>query len=297
MLRWLSFGKLPRENLPLIINHFFQESPFVENFQKKKRYSRAKTCGLFRYLSRMAKALGFCMIESLETTPLLSHSKLADEELVSACANSTDEDLWDEFFARFRAVIAGAVYRETSKGGSVSTQVLQDLTQETCLKILDPDRKVLARFKPRHPGSVKGFLRAVTINLVIDHLRAVGRERNRIADNVDVTQEDSLSAADITETVTRIERNLLLQKVDTVLVESEGPTARRDRNIFWFHYQKGMSAREISEVQGVGLSAKGVEATLRRTTMLVRERLTTSGQGAQKSEKNGGEDFKAAASL
>jgi RNA polymerase sigma factor (sigma-70 family) len=190
--------------------------------------------------------------------------KLADDELVRACTNSLDQDLWAEFFARFLNVIAGAVYRTISRGGVFWAQTLEDLTQDACLKIFDPTRKVLAQFESRQPGSVKVFLRTVTKHLVLDSVRAHRHEKRQ-----------SLSPPiGIAETGSQIERNLLFQQIDKVLRASKAATAQRDRAIFWFHYKAGKTAREISEMSGGVLSLKGVESTLRRTTKLVRQKLT-----------------------
>lgn len=254
---------------------------FLDPFKKRNDGDDEKPADIFPlYELGTREALGFAMIDSLQTTAPVPYTDLADEDLLRACANSRDSELWGEFFARFYQLIAVAVYRATTmRGGGVPTAVLADLTQDTCAKIFDPTRKVLARFEPRHSGAVKGFLRAVTMHLVIDYLRADGRERSRVVTSPNVAGDDVSVAPDRTlGTVSAIELSVLQQKIDRILVEWDIPTARRDRDIFWYHYQHGMSAREISEVLGIGLSVKGVETALLRAVTLVRKKLKNPGK-------------------
>jgi hypothetical protein len=44
-------------------------------------------------------------------------------------------------------------------------------------------------------------------------------------------------------------------------------------SIFWFFYEQGYTAKEISLLPAVGLTVKGVEAALLRLTRHVREKL------------------------
>jgi hypothetical protein len=52
--------------------------------------------------------------------------------------------------------------------------------------------------------------------------------------------------------------------------------------IFWFFYEQGYTAKEISLLPNVGLTVKGVEAVILRLTRYVRERL--EGNAPEKDE-------------
>jgi len=157
------------------------------------------------------------------------------------------------------------------------------------MKLYDPDRNPLSRFKPRHPASARAFLRVVTMNLVYDHLRAGRRETSHVAFSSDEESHDRLPApSQAGGSPSSIERGILLEQVNSALADSEAATAGRDRQIFWFHYREGMSPREISKLPWVGLTVKGVESTLFRVTKLVRHKLAQSRlEGAQSSDMPG----------
>jgi hypothetical protein len=54
---------------------------------------------------------------------------------------------------------------------------------------------------------------------------------------------------------------------------SSSETYDRDMAIFWFFYEQGYTAKEISLLPSVGLTVKGVEAVLFRVARNVREKL------------------------
>ena len=68
-------------------------------------------------------------------------------------------------------------------------------------------------------------------------------------------------------------RRRLLSALERVSGEAENPA--RDRDILRLHYQEGYSAAEIAEM-GIGLSARGVEAVLRRAKARIEELLRES---------------------
>jgi hypothetical protein len=53
---------------------------------------------------------------------------------------------------------------------------------------------------------------------------------------------------------------------------ASSPTYERDVAIFWFFYEQGYTAKEISLLPAVGLTVKGVEAVLFRLARHVREK-------------------------
>jgi RNA polymerase sigma factor (sigma-70 family) len=210
----------------------------------------------------------------LYSTSYVDYLNLSDDELVRVCAVCKDSAPWEVFVQRFQPLIAGAVYRAIVRAGGLSMGNLEDLVQEAYTKLYDPGRNVLAGFVPRHPGAVRAFLRAVTMNLVYDHLKAVGRQKwgaNQTDNTLDNEMQPLLE--DAAGSSSAIERGILLKEMDLVLRESGNPNVNRDRRIFWFHYRLGMSAREIAELPSLGLSVKGVESTLLRLTRLIRGRL------------------------
>jgi RNA polymerase sigma-70 factor, ECF subfamily len=238
---------------------------------ERKRSPAGKTLLLPRSRAQI------CLYVRLRSKHLsVPYTPLSDEDLVCACAASKDSVLWQEFIERFGKVISVAVYRVV-RDRAATPDLLEDLIQETYKKLYDPLRNPLSRFVPRHPGSARCFLRAVTMHLVSDHLRADRRDKKRVTAKLDIESEEGLSKSPLSPgAAATIERRVLLEEVDLALTTSMAPTARRDRRIFWAHYREGMSAREIAALPSIELTVKGVEASLFRITKFVRTKLADS---------------------
>src|SRR5438132_13891705 len=95
------------------------------------------------------------------------------EELIRACAENGDAAAWDEFVRRFHKLIAGVVLRTASRWGQSLPAEVDDLIQETYLKICADRKRLLSEFTPRHPEAFYGYLKIVTANVVHDHFRAL----------------------------------------------------------------------------------------------------------------------------
>jgi DNA-directed RNA polymerase specialized sigma24 family protein len=76
-----------------------------------------------------------------------------------------------EFIRRFQLVIAAAVLRTARQWGEPSRAQLDDLTQNTYLKLCENDSRLLRSFQPRHEDSIYGFLKVVAANVVHDHFK------------------------------------------------------------------------------------------------------------------------------
>src|SRR5690242_10687121 len=93
------------------------------------------------------------------------------EELIQACAEGGDDVAWEEFVRRFHDLIAGVVLRTARRCGSTSVTLVQDLIQDTYLKICADPCRLLTEFTPKHPDAFYGYLKVVTSNVVLDYFR------------------------------------------------------------------------------------------------------------------------------
>jgi RNA polymerase sigma-70 factor (ECF subfamily) len=82
------------------------------------------------------------------------YSDSSSTELVRACAGSKNEEAWAEFIRRFQVVIAAAVLRTARHWGEPLRPQLDDLIQDTYLKLCENDCRLLRSFQPRHEDSV-----------------------------------------------------------------------------------------------------------------------------------------------
>jgi RNA polymerase sigma-70 factor (ECF subfamily) len=198
------------------------------------------------------------------------------EELIKACAEGDNPAAWEEFIGRFHVLIAAVVARTARRWGSSSVALVDDLIQETFLKIYADRKRLLSEFTSQHPESFYGFLKVITANVVNDYFRAQ-RSQKRGSGQLEASLDESVAVAHGAATNRPAEdvfRNMLLKEVERALSSCiAGAEEKRDRTIFWLYYREGVSARAIAGLPWISLNVKGVESVIHRLTRCVRERL------------------------
>jgi RNA polymerase sigma-70 factor (ECF subfamily) len=195
--------------------------------------------------------------------------------LVNACAESGDGAAWQEFVSRFRRGVSLSIIRTAHQWGAVPHQVVDDLVQETYLKLCADRCRALREFAAHHPEAIVGYIKTVAVNVAHDHFKSLrsqkrgsGETAQPIEDEEPKAESGSFGGQDA------MEQEVLLKEIHRCLETcSEGPDQERDRLIFWLYYQQGMSAKAIAGLPTIGLTAKGVESAIFRLTRLVRERV------------------------
>jgi RNA polymerase sigma-70 factor (ECF subfamily) len=101
----------------------------------------------------------------------MDYASVSPEELVLACRQTDDVAAWREFVCRFHRLIATVALRVARRWGESSPQLIDDLVQETYLKLCGDNFRMLRKFKSDHPDAFCGYLNVVTANLVHDHFK------------------------------------------------------------------------------------------------------------------------------
>jgi RNA polymerase sigma-70 factor, ECF subfamily len=166
--------------------------------------------------------------------------------------------------------------RVARQWGDSSSQVVDDLIQETYLKLCANGLRVLQSFRSAHKDAIYGYIKVFTANLVHDHFKVANSQKRgggTAASSLDGTDRQPTAQAS-RSTATTLERGVLMQQVDACLqLVAVGPGSERDRRIFWLYYRVGLAASAIAALPTIGLSTKGVESTLLRLTRQVRQQL------------------------
>jgi RNA polymerase sigma-70 factor, ECF subfamily len=206
----------------------------------------------------------------------MNYAAMSTEELVSACAESNLAPAWEEFVRRFHRLIAGVAIRTARGWGETSPQLIDELVQETYLKLCADRASLLRSFDSQHPDAFCGYLKVLTTNLVHDHFRAQRtHKRGRGQFEVPIDEQEVVPAVTAIDGVASIERDVLLREIDDVLSSSlSGAEKKRDRIIFWLYHRCGLTAYAIAQLPSVSLTVKGVESVIHRLTRTVREQLT-----------------------
>lgn len=200
-------------------------------------------------------------------------SSISANELGRLCCHSGSDDVWREFVRRFQRPIALSVLRVARSWGIHSPATVDDLVQETFLRLCADDCRLLRAFVPREPDSIIGYLKVVAANVTRDKLRADNTQKrggsmerhNPEGADLDTLFVSSTALAEMDRAVRRTEIDRALRSlVPHALTE-------RDRTIFWLYFEQGFSAREIGSIASIGLTVKGVESSIHRTIQQVRE--------------------------
>jgi RNA polymerase sigma-70 factor, ECF subfamily len=202
----------------------------------------------------------------------MDYAALSAERLILACTQTRDAAAWEEFVRRFHRLIATVALRVARRWGDSSRQVVDDLVQETYLKLCADNFYILRSFKSQHPDAFYGYVKVVTANLVHDHFKAAhsGKRGSGMVDSAADAQITSEAGASAKSS----ERAILLQQVDGLLSRlAGGRNLERDRRVFWLYYRVGLTANVIASLPAIGLSIKGVESTILRLTRLLRHEL------------------------
>ena len=209
---------------------------------------------------------------------MVRYAKFSSTELVRACAGSKDEGAWTEFIRRFHVVIAAAVLKTARRWGEPLRPQLDDLIQDSYLKLCENDSRLLRSFQPRHKDSIYGFLKVVAANVVHDHFKsalAAKRGAGQTEAISDPIRIDSKTAA--IDSFDAVSRRLQIEQVEKVLrLVTAGKDQKRKCMIFWLRHRQGHTASEIAAIPSIGLTTEGVESVLLRLAIMIRAHLISS---------------------
>lgn len=203
-----------------------------------------------------------------------SYSSISLDELVRRCSESGEEAAWEEFVRRSHRLIATVVLRTAQRWGSISTALVDDLIQETYLKICSERRRIFSEFQPRHPDAFYGYLKVIAANLVHDHFRAEHSQKRGSARTETSFDEPFVDMPAAISAGEDIHRQILLKEAEAALCAgTPNKKQTRDRIIFLLYYRYGLTAQAIALLPSISLTVKGVESIIHKLTRYVRERL------------------------
>ena len=207
----------------------------------------------------------------------MDYSTLTAQELALTCFRSGNETAWSEFVRRFHPLIARVVLRVARQWGDTSPQVVDDLIQDTYLKLCADRVRFLENFTSTRPDAIYGYIKVFTANLAHDRFkenRSKKRGGRALTTSIDSDKADlAIQGERLTEA--SLERHVLIQQIDACLkVVCSGPNSERDRRVFWLYFRTGLAASAIAQLRPIGLTTKGVESILLRLTREIRERLS-----------------------
>lgn len=198
----------------------------------------------------------------------MSAEEIPIRELLNLCLGSPeDQELWQKFVRRTQPLIANVIINTLRRWREPAPNLVDDLIQDTYLKLFANDRKALRGIRNEHENAIFGYLKVTASNTTIDHFR---QPKNNVPE-LELTEPvvpplpdgfDQIQFARFKDTIqTRLESL------------SASDTCQRDQAIFWLYYEQGYTAKEIALLPNMKLSVKGVESTLLRLVKFVKDGL------------------------
>lgn len=207
-------------------------------------------------------------------TPIENSTKLTPPELLALCLNSRSQVPWYDFVDRFQPVIASVVTKTLRRCMVPNPSLVDDLVQETYLKLCANDLKALRDFDCRHEHALAGFLKVVASNVTQDYLRSSLSQKRGSGKGEDDLEKAIPTAGCVTNSAAAMEQAIMIRQIQRCLVkQSSEPNSKRDCKIFSLYYRHGLTAHAIARYPGIDLSVKGVESALFRITQMLKAKL------------------------
>ncbi len=213
---------------------------------------------------------------------------MSDLELVQACAES-DDAAWEEFVRRFNRPISLSILRISRKFGHGPGQVVEDLVQDTYVKLCADHCRHLLEFAIANPDPDKilGYIKTIAANVARDYFKSqYSQKKGGGKAQESLAEIDPKADANCLGGEAEIERRIRRKEIDDCAVNcTAGPQQERDLLIFRLYYWVGMTAKEIAALPEIGLGEKGVESVLHWITRTVQERMNK--KPPEKKEEDG----------
>jgi len=185
------------------------------------------------------------------------------------CGDSCANEVWEEFVSRVGRPISLTIIRtipSASRGEKPSISVVEDLRQETYVKLLKGGCRLLRDFSIKYPDAILGYVKKTAANATHDHFKSE-RNKKRGGDNphVSTSDVDPEAGKRVDGSQEKIDFGVLEKEIDKLLKHClTGPDQERDRTVFRLYFRQGMSTKEIASLPIIGLTAKGVGSVIER---------------------------------
>ena len=197
----------------------------------------------------------------------MAQEEILIRELLQLCLSTDAEEHWREFVRKTQPLMASVIINTVRRWKQSAPSLVDDLIQNTYVKLFDNDKRALRAIRNEHENTIFGYLKVIASNVAKDHFR---KPENK-ADEIELSDAVVPPGPQDHERREFLDKKSQVQEILETLSSSE--TYDRDVAIFWFFYEQGYTAKEISLMPHLGLTIKGVEAVIFRLTQYVRERL------------------------
>ena len=147
-----------------------------------------------------------------------------------------------------------------------SPAVIDDLTQETYLRLCRNDYRYLRSLREASDEHICAYIRRAATHTAEDYFSSIRAQKRGAGIDAGELSWEPAAGGQTAEEI------MLLTEVESCL-DREVEHAR-DRAIYRLCRRQGFSPREIAEIPEINLSVKGVESCIRRIDGLLRAKLS-----------------------
>lgn len=193
--------------------------------------------------------------------------------ILKRCLSNGGRADWEHFMQLVQPVVAAGVLRSVSRLKPANRELVDDLVQETFLKLCDRDFRILRSFRSEEQNALHVYLKTIASSVVIDHFRSRSALKKGAAKTAGSLDDVAPQLAVHDRQFAELERRELLEHVEQCLKSQESSA----RTMFWLYHRRGLTPKAIASLPGVRLSSNGVETAVYRLTKSVRECLRKAG--------------------
>jgi RNA polymerase sigma-70 factor, ECF subfamily len=164
-----------------------------------------------------------------------------DLEFVQRCVKG-EAKAWDEFVDKYSSLIYHYIHSVLKvKGAAFSQETINDIFQEILLSLIKDNSRKLGSFKARNKCSLATWLRQVTVNSTIDHIRKI-----RPTISIDEEIDDGFSIMDIlpSDSPSAIDAISQEEKTDN-LEDCIEKLSLEDKYFLELHMHRGLSLEDL----------------------------------------------------
>lgn len=205
----------------------------------------------------------------------MRYSSLSLKDVVCLCAELRDDEAWEEFVSRVGRPISLTVIRTAPWWEKHSRSLVEDLVQETYLKLCADRCRHLRDFAIQHPDAILGYIKITAANTTLDYFKHLdSQSAGGDQPHVSTSDVDPQAGPDVHGSQERIAFAVFLKEINEHLKHClTEPDQERDRTIFWLYFRQGMSTKEIASLPTIALTAKGIGSAIERLKHCVREQI------------------------
>src|ERR1700719_2392527 len=101
----------------------------------------------------------------------MAQEEISIRDLLHICLSTDGQEHWGDFVHAPQTLMARGIINTIRRWTDPAPSLVDDLIQETYVKLFANDRKALRSIKNEYENTIFGYLRVVASNVVRDHFR------------------------------------------------------------------------------------------------------------------------------